>query len=158
MVKQINKLLRNEDTIRVGIVALLVALNFGILNYFGDKKFDHINFEPILKVSAGVFVNLALFIFLLYIITLGISKSYKKTKIKELHPFFYDLGLALTAVIVFITLFMALGLKISPFFKDSLIFIYPYLVIGVALGGLIFTKLFGPHMRKIIPSKKIESN
>ncbi len=156
----IKKFLGDKDTIRVAIVALLVALNFGILNYFGDKKFDDITFGSILKVSASVFVGLALLIFLLYIIMLGISKSYRKTKIKEVHPFLYDLGLALTALIVFMALVISLGIKISPYFSNNLIFIYSYLAIGVIVGGKIFIKIFEPHIHQIIPitQKKLNLN
>lgn len=149
-----------KDTIRVAIVALLIALNFGILNYVGDKKFNTINFESILKVSAGVFVGLTLLIFLLYIIALGISKSYKTSKIKEAHPFLYDLGLALTALIVFMTVVVSIGIKISPYLNNNIIFIYFYFGVGVAGGGKIFTKLFEKHLNQIISitRKKIKLN
>ena len=66
--KSMKKFVENQDTLRIAIVALLIALNFGILTYYDNVKFSEINLDTILKVVADVFVGLNLFIFMIYII------------------------------------------------------------------------------------------
>lgn len=140
-----NNNLEGKDTLRVAIVTLLVALNFGILNYFGDAKFSSIDFGLTLKVIANVFVNFNLLVFLFYVLLLGVSKAYRKPKMKEFHTFLYDLGMALTMVIVTISIIFIIGFKISPYLNNNVIFIYSYLILSVLAGAFVFNQIMKPH-------------
>jgi cation transport ATPase len=137
-----------EDIKRIAIVALLVALNFGILNYFGSTTtFNVIDFSLILSVIAKAFVGSTLLIFLLYIVILGIFYLYKPIKIKQAHHFLYQFGMALTVLIIFFTLMMTLGIKMASYFDNNTIIIYLFLGLGFFIGLVLFYKIMKPFWK-----------
>src|SRR3989344_6786449 len=98
-----------KDTIILAIIALIAALNLGILNYY--KTANTLSWLPLLTILIKILVAMILGVFLFYIIILGLSNIFKKLIFKEIHPILYDIGLAITIIIVGVTL--VLGLKVS---------------------------------------------
>ncbi len=60
-----------DDTHRVGIVAVLLAVAFGIREVIPDVKFSYFSMELGLKVFADIFVRILLIYFMFFIILYG---------------------------------------------------------------------------------------
>ncbi len=98
----------NEEMLRLAIIALLVAIIFGILQYFPeDKKFEVIEMGVTLKVIAIVMLKTVMpLTFGVYLMFLGLNSRYNTiNKFKKLQEFFYNLGIDLT---IFVILFSSL--------------------------------------------------
>jgi len=124
-----------KDTIALAVIALITALNLGILNYY--KTANTISLQPILIIMIKILIAIILIIFLFYLIILCISKIYRRPILKDMHPIIYDIGLAITIIIVGITI--TLGLKVS--FKNPSYIIYSNIIVAVLTGIIIFKKL-----------------
>jgi len=138
----------NGETLRLAIVALFVALNFGLLDYYNGKQWAGITLGSILSVFAKVFVPLGLIVLLIYLTTFGISIMYKKPNLPRLHPFFYDLGIAITALIFFMDGVISFGIWALPVLGNSSLFMYSFLLVAFGGGTIIFYTLLKPWMSK----------
>ncbi|NQU99002.1 hypothetical protein HQ533_06080 [Candidatus Woesearchaeota archaeon] len=153
MTKVLEKVNSKPVTLRVTIVAILVAINFGIMQYLGDKVELQI-FEPVLKVIASVFTNIALIIFLLYIIALGVANSHKLAFRKKVpHEFLFDFGISLSVLIVFISTMFYIGFYLASIFNNNIYFIFIYMTLITISGGVIFIILISNNIQKLLPKK-----
>lgn len=152
--KEAKAFLNHNETIRLAVVTLLIALNFGILNFMKDRTTEGIDIYVILMVISLVFTKAVLFVFLIYIVTLGISKLNTKTKFRKIYPFFYDMGIVLTIVTILLAVLISIGIAIFPVFNNNRFFIYGYTILVMIVSTIFIYNLIEPYIIKIKSSKK----
>ncbi len=111
-----------EDTNRIALVTVLMALQFGMLEYYDAFKSNQFHLSDLIlsvfsKSSKGIIL-----IFLIYLSLLGIGYSYNRLKIWNVVDFFYDFGMAINVLTIFTTIFFVLFLKVAEFFNNLWIF------------------------------------
>ena len=99
-----------EDIVlrRVSVIALILAIFFGILQYIPqDKTYDLFIIETALKVISITFFQIVLFFFLIYFILLAINLGYGMENIipEKLLGRFYNISV----LIIFFIIFMVIG-------------------------------------------------
>lgn len=129
-----------KDTIILTIIALISALNLGVLNYY--KNSDALSIQPLLISIAKIIVAIILAVFFFYLIVLGISKVYQRPILKEMHPILYDIGIAITIIIVLITL-------VFGFSAEANKIIYVNIGIAILTGIIMGKKLFDEYKEHV---------
>jgi hypothetical protein len=139
----------NEEGLKIAIVALLVAMNFGILHYFGGQQFETMTLVVVLSVISKVFVKLNLLIFLLYVISLGLSRIKKLNFLEKAHKELYAAGMFLMTLIVFATLGIWASIKVLIYLGN--IWFYTCIILLFILVSALSIKLFGSLIEKAFP-------
>lgn len=134
-----------KNILRIAVVTLLFAINFQLLQYYKDIEINSLSFDFALKLMSNTFIGLALFIFLLYILSLGFENCYKSNNIKWTSPLLYDFGIFLTGIIIYMTFVIILGIKLSILFANYNILIYIF-IISILIGIKLFGNFFQKHM------------
>ena len=116
---------KNNEALRLAVIALLIALTFGILQHYGEQTFDSVGMDIILKVSAIVFLYVLVPLSTLYLVLMGVNLRYHKRRIfSKLQFFFYDLNIALAVLLLVLVLLLSGAVKlllIIPSFPMSLL-------------------------------------
>ncbi len=126
----------NKTTLRLTIIAVLLAMLFGILQYIPKgTKYEVFTVEGVLFVLSQTLFPTALFIFFIYTIIVAFRAGYDRSlenslKLKKFEAFSYDLGMTVT----FISLLIATGLALLA----NIINIFPiFFTRHLILGGLL---------------------
>jgi len=133
----------NKTITRVGILAVIIAILFGILSYIPkDAKYEVLGFEFILFVMARISFLTILFAVFVYLILLAMQYTYSNVgrRCEKWASVFYDI----TAIIIFIALFIVVGftligniMNFYPSFFQSHIWIGGISTLFVMVIGLI---------------------
>ena len=62
----------NLEMTRLSVITLLTASMFGVLQYFGDKTFESLGIDVLLKTFALVLFKIPFLIFMIYLFLLGV--------------------------------------------------------------------------------------
>ena len=98
----------NHETLRLAIVALLIAIIFGLLQIFPEgKTFENVSLGAILKAISLSALPITLPFFGIYVLLIAHNMRYKKNKsLLKLQHLFYDLGVFLTIFMTFLVLLL----------------------------------------------------
>lgn len=124
--------MENKDLQRISVIALILAIFFGILQYIPQEKtYDSFILETALKVISNTFFSLVLILFLIYIILIAINLGYDMENIvpTKFIKAFYNFSILITFFIIIFTI--GFGLLIN------LIGIISFLTPKLASGILI---------------------
>ena len=140
----------DNELLRLAIITLLVATMFGVLQYFGDKTFETIGIDAILKTVALVLLKVPFLIFIFYVILMGLNLRYEKRKeFLKLKAFIYDLGIDMTIfVICFAILFAGLVWLLVKFPIIPMKLIVGVIWAFIILVAVIFYREIMKHIRK----------
>ncbi len=124
----------NQDILRVAIVTVLSAISFGVNQIFLSSTIPNQDLgTSALSVFSKIFINSVLILFLLYLLVLGLSRTYGSRwsgYAKEIHPFLYKLGILITTTLLFMTVMLLIGVELLKTFNNEYIF---YVIVIVAL-------------------------
>ncbi len=143
----------SEDDVRIIVLTILIAIVFGIKNH--STKISMPSFAIVPQIVVSVFMSFGLFLLLLYVLSLGLSKGYHIKK-RWKRGFFvlsrslYDVVLVLITVILIVTLAIYFGITIMPLFNND----HCALHLSFSL-GLIVAILFSLEMLDFRTKRKL---
>lgn len=147
----------STNRLRLGIVAFLFAFNFGILKLFEDVKQMNF-FQSLFYVNANIFTYIAMSIFVLYILFMSLNYlNFKKWEQKYILVFF-DIGIAFTMVIIYLTVALGIGIFVERKFLFIPEWVFYVYLVGVVLAGWHIFKQIFPYSELIQEVKNKTKN
>jgi len=146
----------NPTTERLAIIGIMLAVFFGILNYFPQNPKFNLGMDLMLYSIANIFFKFTLFFFIMYLTGLAIDRFYK-SKYKHTNKislFFYEFGvLTLFIGVIWIISYLIL-IKVLVWLSlnsrtNQIIFILYFAIVAI-IGGSYTMKSIHPYYEDLV--------
>ena len=124
-----------QETIRIAILAGILAIFFGIYQSISKETFDVIDMNFALKFLSINFFQILLVIYLIYFLILALNYGYKNIIKPKWTKFLFDLIITLTVIVVFLTFSIVGTIKLVILFPN-------YIQAGWKTNFLIYGSIF----------------
>jgi hypothetical protein len=143
-----------QETMRITIMAGILAIFFGIKQSIIEQTFKEINMEFSLKFLSDIFFQLLLVIYLFYFLILALNYGHKNLIKPKWVGFLFDLIVTATIVIIFITLSIMGLIQLMVSFPQ-------YIQAGwktnlIIVGIIVLSAIFFSKNLKYYPEKLVE--
>lgn len=109
---------KNQETIRITILAVILAIFFGIKQGILQEKFDVINMDFALKFLSINFFQLLLLFYLFYFLILALNYGYKNLIKPKWQGFIFDFIITFTIIVIFLSLAIMGTIQLVIFYPD----------------------------------------